>query len=70
MCFKNRAAQSDFVPGSAFSTPKLCLVDEKQAQRSSPAKKLCIDRSIAKAIAACQSEISDFGQNQDQMLYL
>ena len=30
-----RAAQSDFVPGSAFSAAKLCLLDEQQARRVS-----------------------------------
>ena len=30
-----RAAQSDFVPGSAFSAPELCLWNKKQARRVS-----------------------------------
>ena len=72
-----RAAQSDFVPGSAIFASKLCLLGQKQERRVShltyppksyarteawPSSKLCI--------AASQSEISDFGQNPDQMPYL
>ena len=58
------AAQSDFVPGSAFSNLKLCLMDKNKhdgyhilhtltKNYSRPNTKLCI--------AASQSEISDFG---------
>ena len=66
-----RAAQSDFVPGSAFSNLKLCLMDENKHDRyhilytltksySRPITKLCI--------AASQSEISDFGQGYEHLI--
>ena len=69
MSLKTRAVQSDFVLGSAFSALKLCLLDKNKHDGNStriPVNKLCLDRSIA----ASQSEIFDFGQNPEQMLYL
>ena len=71
-----RAAQSDFVPGSAFSTPKICLLDKKQARRVSyptySSKSFAMDTdawpSAKLCIAASQSEIYRFGTNPDQGL--